>query len=1244
MSNKPAQKNVTENVKQNETDKQVLSVSEAASILKISPTSLRRLEQENKIKSIRQPNGYRIFNTTEIYQLKEDLDNEKKLKQNKHGNFNNVTVRTDTPVQEIKTTEILQTPEIIKTQETAKKHFVLINPALIKEVKALKKPVFYAAMLTILSIGGFKLLSTRYGNDILGKYSVGNFLGLKDTGEINVLADKDLNSDFVFKINIPAIFKADTTAEQNLTVNGNLSVDQLSTLSGGLTTNNQNGDFGTGTITVGIVNFVGAATLNNLAAIDNVTETTLEEALDINGDVTSTGMNDTVVTGINGAPLGDTDPTDDNILMVVDGKWTSVSQTEITSLGTISQGVWEGDPIAPEFGGLGISSFATGDIIFADTNSTWATLNIGGSGLILTSNGSAPEWATPTSLLGNAWLLSGNTGTNPNVDFIGTTDNTDLAFRTNDIDRLRITDNGFIGIGNTTPVVDLHLGNGSTTPTYISGTPESQFIEGDLEVAGTIYGSLIGVITTTGFDPNGIFFADATGTMVNDNTEITWNPTDNSLTVNGTSTLNGLALLSSGLSVTGPVSITGVANIGNGANPITINGTSVTFDDTNLTPAITLTDADTGFTSGDTGIVDAINAAYEAATGSGDGLWAVRSGILYPANTVQDLSVGDSSSNAPFFFDSSANLLILTNTTAGDSFRVNDQATDTTPFIIDATGDVGIGTTNPTYKLEVIGDARLSNGSDLYIGTIGLNDTGTSNITSGASLIGVFDEFTWSGGGTVQQVLNDLDAQIATVAGDTHPAVALAGTANYLSLNAATQLLTQGAIDLTNTNNTSGALLTSRGGLGLDASTAPAGTLLLGTGTGLNIRTMGGDATIASNGTLTLANTGVTAATYGSSLGIPVLTVDSKGRIIAASTALANFEQTLTFNNPLTRSGTAISVDIATTGTTSTTASNSGLEIASDGLRLIGGCATNEILAWDAGNNRWKCSSASGIGGVTGTGVAGRVAFWNGTSGIASTQNLYWDNTQGRLAIGNSSPNYALDVSGDIYGTNLRAGTNLIVGGTALSSSASNAGSGAYMIGIFDEFDYSNSTNVQAVLNDLDSQISTNAGNTHPALQLAGTANYLSLNTGSQVLTQSAIDLTNANNTSGALLTSRGGLGVDASTAPAGTLAIGTGTGFNIRAIGGDATLASNGTLTLANTGVTAATYGSSTGIPIIQIDSKGRIISASTSPINASIDGAGELGYIPRFADANTLNIGTLYDNGSQIGLGTTNPSQSLD
>jgi hypothetical protein len=55
-----------------------------------------------------------------------------------------------------------------------------------------------------------------------------------------------------------------------------------------------------------------------------------------------------------------------------------------------------------------------------------------------------------------------------------------------------------------------------------------------------------------------------------------------------------------------------------------------------------------------------------------------------------------------------ANALSITNTGSSTSFVVNDQASDTSPFVIDANGNVGIGTTNPTLKLEVNGTAAAS--------------------------------------------------------------------------------------------------------------------------------------------------------------------------------------------------------------------------------------------------------------------------------------------------------------------------------------------------------------------------------------------------------------------------------------------------------------------------------------------------------------------------------------------------------
>jgi hypothetical protein len=47
-----------------------------------------------------------------------------------------------------------------------------------------------------------------------------------------------------------------------------------------------------------------------------------------------------------------------------------------------------------------------------------------------------------------AWGLLGNLGTNPNTNFLGTTDNQDLTFRTNNQSRMRLGKNGHIALGN----------------------------------------------------------------------------------------------------------------------------------------------------------------------------------------------------------------------------------------------------------------------------------------------------------------------------------------------------------------------------------------------------------------------------------------------------------------------------------------------------------------------------------------------------------------------------------------------------------------------------------------------------------------------------------------------------------------------------------------------------------------------------------------------------------------------------
>ncbi len=54
----------------------------------------------------------------------------------------------------------------------------------------------------------------------------------------------------------------------------------------------------------------------------------------------------------------------------------------------------------------------------------------------------------------------------------------------------------------------------------------------------------------------------------------------------------------------------------------------------------------------------------------------------------------------------------LYNDGTGFSFRIGDQFSDPTPFIIDDEGNVGIGTPNPGAKLEVNGQVKITDGSE----------------------------------------------------------------------------------------------------------------------------------------------------------------------------------------------------------------------------------------------------------------------------------------------------------------------------------------------------------------------------------------------------------------------------------------------------------------------------------------------------------------------------------------------------
>jgi hypothetical protein len=93
------------------------------------------------------------------------------------------------------------------------------------------------------------------------------------------------------------------------------------------------------------------------------------------------------------------------------------------------------------------------------------------------------------------------------------------------------------------------------------------------------------------------------------------------------------------------------------------------------------------------------------------------------------------------------------------------------------------------------------------------------------------------------------------------------------------------------------------------------------------------------------------------------------------------------------------------------------------------------------------------------------------------------------------------------------------------------------------------------------------------------------------------------------------------------------GTGINI----------SSDTISLTNTGVIPSQYGDNTLVPVFNVDAQGRI----TNVVNTSIIGllpAGTAGQTLRNSNFNWVANSLLYNNGTNIGIGTTAPAQKLD
>ena len=92
----------------------------------------------------------------------------------------------------------------------------------------------------------------------------------------------------------------------------------------------------------------------------------------------------------------------------VGSAYISGSYTGITGVGTLTAGTWNASTIGVAYGGTGLTSYATGDILYASGSSTLSKLTLGASGYVLTAGASAPQYVAQNTLsVGSATNIAG---------------------------------------------------------------------------------------------------------------------------------------------------------------------------------------------------------------------------------------------------------------------------------------------------------------------------------------------------------------------------------------------------------------------------------------------------------------------------------------------------------------------------------------------------------------------------------------------------------------------------------------------------------------------------------------------------------------------------------------------------------------------------------------------------------------------------------------------------------------------
>ncbi|MDO8429730.1 MAG: MerR family DNA-binding transcriptional regulator, partial [Candidatus Daviesbacteria bacterium] len=322
---------------------------------------------------------------------------------------------------------------------------------------------------------------------------------------------------------------------------------------------------------------------------------------------------------------------------------------------------------------------------------------------------------------------------------------------------------------------------------------------------------------------------------------------------------------------------------------------------------------------------------------------------------------------------------------------------------IEASGAATLGTT-----LDVLGKATFEDEVEVK---------GTTTLTGDLTIAGNSTVADLISSGQIKSTGNIADRILLQPSSDPSTATKLLTVKNaagveQASLDSSGNLLLTGNETVSGTFKASGASTLSSTLTVSGATTLSSALEVSGTSTLSGALTVSGASTLSStlkvSGATTLSSTlAVTgASTLASTLAVTgASTLSSTLAVTGAST----LSSTLAVTGALTQTGEAT---FASTVALSSLSSESGTSLCIN--------SSNQIVT---------CASGSS---VSGTGVAGALAYWSSTTALSYNINNFWDNTNNRLGIGTSAPSQSFQVNADTSNpVVITSGGNLGVGTTS---------------------------------------------------------------------------------------------------------------------------------------------------------------------------------------------------------------------